>query len=436
MGPYPPEIPAICGNIFFGFSLLVAALLLFKKTLGSNITAVLLILLSLFPRLFIYLNVGGPDPASVAFFAFGALLLINQFFNSGKQSRPAFFCGGLLFGCAALFRYHVLVGGVSLLLCFTLIYWKSWRLLLVSLSGLCIAYSPQLVVNYITGHGPLETQFGLMNVYDLMYKISWYQTITLQLPHSVQELIAQNPLLFIRNYLLAFAAFWPVYLPPIVSLFIIKDSIKRKICLVAALWTMGYCLFFSATTSGRSILLPLVISFLTLGFSLQAIEELMRKKIEEKILQRIGLYAALLAIIAFAAKDIRNESIRYSEYTVCRSVERYLRTQSCFSVHQIFSTDFDLYFRSMPPFFPFFNGGAPRWGTYLFNREYPEFPVNTVKNFITACRDRGVTFVLLTPRCNLLSPELYEVFCGATRFKEMVFLKEIGRFRIFKIGKT
>jgi hypothetical protein len=82
---------------------------------------------------------------------------------------------------------------------------------------------------------------------------------------------------------------------------------------------------------------------------------------------------------------------------------------------------------------PYFNGGCPRWGTYLYNEEYPEFPVGSVPEFIAECQKRNVKFVLLIGQCNLLSKALGDVYEGKESFPGFEFKKEIGRFRLYEI---
>jgi hypothetical protein len=86
----------------------------------------------------------------------------------------------------------------------------------------------------------------------------------------------------------------------------------------------------------------------------------------------------------------------------------------------------------MPPYRPYCNGGAPRWETYLYNEEYPEFPVASLKAFSAECKKNRLRFILLTDRCDRLSPSLGGLYNG-TSFEGIIFKSKIGKFKIFEI---
>jgi hypothetical protein len=87
----------------------------------------------------------------------------------------------------------------------------------------------------------------------------------------------------------------------------------------------------------------------------------------------------------------------------------------------------------MPPYIPYFNGGAPGWGTYLYNEEYPEFDDSSQETFASACRNRDVRFVLLTSFCSQRALALGDLFNMRYNENEFTFLVEIDRFRIFEV---
>ena len=432
MGKFPPEIPAILANILFGVAILIVSLQLYRKLMTKAMAFLAIVLLSLFPRFYHYVNIGGGDPASIALFSCGVLLILGQLLKSEKRKWPLVFIGGMFLGFAALFRYHVLVASVFLIICLLIVYRKNWELPLMAFIGLWCGYAPQLAVNVVTGHGLLETQFGMMNVYDLMYGLNWYQTGTIHFPPTLLALIGQAPLLFLSKYLGAFVQFAPDYVPALAALLIVKDPLKQKFCLTVALWTIAYCGFFSATTSGRALLLPLPLSFLCAGLCAETVFEELRKKMLVNAYHIMSIALVGTVLLGLFGKDVLFMNSRFHENRDRVAVENYLRGLGCDNVHQIFSTDFTMYFRSLPPYMPYSNGGAPRWGTYLFNEEYPEFPVSSLKDFTAECRKRGVRFILLTDRCGMLSPSLGALYNGTESDESIVFRKEIAKFKIFE----
>ena len=433
MGHMLPEIPGILTNILFGIVILTVSFMLYRNVMNVTAAMISAFALCLFPRMFHYINLAGGDPASVMFFMLGVFLILRQCIASDKKSYGLFFLAGILLGFGALFRYHVLVGSLFFLISCAVVYSRNWKFFLCSCAGLFCGYIPQIIVNLITGHGALQTQFGMMNVYDLMYGLSWYQTVTLKLPSSILALIAHAPLLFLKKYCLAFILFAPAYLPAVLAFFTIKNKQHKKVCLTIALWSVVYCGFFAATTSGRAILLPLPLSFLCVGLWVTALADSFKTN---KTLRTMVPVIAGVIVFGFFAKDVLFTMGRYHEHKVCTAIETYIRHNGCTSPRQLYSTDFMLYFRSMPPYMAYFNGGAPRWGTYLYNEEYPEFPVNSLDAFYAECLKRHVRFVLLNKESALLSPALGNLYNGTTVYEGITFMKTIDRIKIFEVTFT
>jgi hypothetical protein len=275
-----------------------------------------------------------------------------------------------------------------------------------------------------------------MNVYYLLYGINWYHVSDLQLPGSAYSLIAGDPLLFLKQYLLSFWSFKQAWLPPLVVLLLEKDPHRRKLFRAVAVWIFLYFLLFSATTSGRQVLLALPFSFLALGACLRILGEngaglpgFSGRRIRLAALASFG--ALLLALYGIRDLGILETRIRHRD--AFQSIEAHLRKNGVTRAGEIFTSDFDLYFRSLPPYIPHFNGGAPRLGTYRYNQEFPEFPVDSVGEFLLACRARGLRYVVLTPDSQKLSAALYAWYSGKRTPAGVSLDAAFGEHRIFKV---
>jgi hypothetical protein len=271
-----PEIPGIFGNVFFGAIMLITSVILYGKYLNQKISLSMVLLLSFFPGLFLYITNAGPDPASIAFFEIGAVIILLQIASNKAGSKRLFFIGGLALGCGALFRYHVFVGSLLFLLSLFLIYRNKWRMALISGTGLGLAFLPQLILFFITG--PHTVPFAAINIYNLMYHIEWSQTSSIKFPPSFLWIIKQDPLLFLNNYFFSFLRHAPDYLPPLLAYFTLKEPLKKKLCLAILTWSVLYCVFFAAMESGRSQLLPIPLSFLCIGFFLKFSSTIFKKQ--------------------------------------------------------------------------------------------------------------------------------------------------------------
>lgn len=428
-GTGSPVFPAIIFNIAVGMAITTICSYFFFQILPKQIAILCIALEITFPTFFHYLTVGGGDPGSALFFASGSFLVFFSIFNNIKKYLP-FFIGGFLMGSGALFRYHVLPAVLLFIVIFIIFNKQFIKQLFVCGFAAGIAYLPQITVNIASGHAPLETQFGPMNVYDLMYSMSWYQTITLDLPKSVFSVIAMDPLLFIKKYFLAFASFSPYFLPQIIATIIVADRKKRYLCLTLSIYSVLYFTFFSAFTSGRQGLILLPIAILCTGF---AIESIMARF---PVLQKKGILAFITFIIIcfFTFKDFRKVQTRSADFLKYKQIESLLIAENCSSVREVFSTKFQFYLSKSYPFITYFNGGAPRWGTYKFNDEYPEFPVKTFDEFMDACQKRGVRFLVLTNNSEQLSPFFDEIFFQKIDGFSLLF--DDPALKVFKINES
>jgi hypothetical protein len=433
--PINPVTGAILLNIFFGALILYASAVLYARIFPLHINIALLLLFASVPKFFFYMNAGGSDPGAAVFFTLGALLVCMQFLATGKISYAKFLIAGIFMGFGALFRYHVLVADCMFVLAAFVVFPRRWKYILSTAIGICCAYSPQILINLVTHHGLLETRLGSTNVFNLMYGINWYTTSIQEIPRNALTVILSNPFLFAKRYVIAILQFSPMYLPPIIASFVIRNFLWKKISIFIAIWTVLYFAFFSATASDRQILLPLGLTFLTVGFLFMEIESI-SKKVMPWLQSCFWIKTALLSAIPFALFFINDGYLvnrAINERKTCNAAEQFVQSMQCTDVRQVFTTDFDLYFDDMPFFLPYYNGGWSRWGTYGYNKEYPEFPVSTLDAFTQNCSERGVRFVILTDRCRDLSMELWKVYSFSSVRPDLLFLKQIGRFRIFRV---
>lgn len=427
-----PVVPAIVTNMFFGFCILSVCAHFFRKMLSPGYALLSLVTLSFFPQLFHYLNQGGGDPGALAFFTVGAVLIfltLYYFPNPSKGLR--FFAAGLLLGLGALFRYHVLVADGMFVVAVFAVYPRRWKSLALVSIGVCVAYSPQWIINIATGHGLLKTQFGPMNVYDLMYGLNWYHITGLHLP-SVPKIIAQDPALFLRKYLIAFWSYKQAYLPPLFAAIFEKNSRQKNIARAIAVWVFIYFLLLSATTSGRQILLVLPLTFLTVGMSFRIIGD--RLALNPRMRTSVVAIVGICMMVVYAHRDELMVKRRALERDIGESVEAYLIQGGCAKSHQVFSNDFDLYFRTLPYYIPYFNGAAPRLGTYLYNEAFPEFPVESGESFVAVCRNRNVRYVVLDADCRNLSDTLGALYDRSTEINGLSFETDFHGHKIYKVN--
>jgi hypothetical protein len=423
-------------NLLFGSLTIFAAILFYQKVISLKTSIVSAIFLGIFPLFFFYSNQGGADPGSVMFFTFGAFLLLYNLYFVNNAKWHYFLVAGLLIGLGAIFRYHVLVGGGILIFTGFLLDIRKWKLLFIAGAGVAFAYSPQIVVNILTGHGVLETKLGASNIYDLMYGINWYKVSTERISTNALEIISTNPLLFVKRYIVSFVKFFiQTGLIPAIAFLFCKKNIYKKIALYITLFVTIYFIVFSSTLSGRQILLPLPLTILCLGLLMEEYFTLVVSldKRMQFIVKIFGVAVISIAGLFFVMKDTKKVIRNINEYSLSKDVESFLVANGVTDALQTYTTDYDLYFRKLPNYTGYFNGGWSRWGTYKYNEAFPEFNVQSIDTFIDDCQKYNVKFVILNESAVKLNSDLAKIFEGTLTHRNLIYKKTFQRVKIFEV---
>ncbi len=408
-----PAAPAILLNIALSGAILWVTGRIGLRLVPPAFAGVAVVFLAVFFEFFRYGNAAGGDSGAVLFFTAGAGLALRTLAIRPERGawRPLLAAGWLL-GVAALFRYHALPAAALFGFGLWCAWPRRWLSVLVLGLGAAGAYSLQWSVNLAAGRGLLETQFGPMNVYDLMYGLNWHRITSLDLQAGVRDIIAGDPGLFVRKYLAAFWSFKQVWGPPLLAWAIVRDPVRRPMMCALAVWITAYFLLFSATTSGRQLLIPLPFSMLALGVCAHA--AWMRFNGFPPLAARGARLVLLLALAGLAALHLHRDRVwlagRAAHHAAAVSVESRLLAAGVTSSREVFTSDFDLYFRRLDDVIPFFNGGAPRLGTYRYNEVYPEFPVESPEELAAFARMRGVRALVLDADARKLSPAMTRLY--------------------------
>jgi len=413
-----PAAPAILLNIALSGAILWVTGRIGLRMLPPAFAGVAVGFLAVFFEFFRYGNAAGGDIGAALFFVAGGGLVLTVLAARPEQEawRPLFAAGWLL-GVAALFRYHALPAAALFGFGLWCAWPRRWRSIVALGLGAAGAYSLQWAVNLAAGRGLLETQFGPMNVYDLMHGLNWHRMTSLDLQARVGEIIATDPTLFMRKYLTAFWSFKQVWAPPLLAWALVRDPVHRRMMAALSVWITVYFVLFSATTSGRQSLIPLPFSMLALGVCVHAVW--MRFNGFPPLAARGARLVLLLALAGLAALHMHRDRVwltaRAAHHAAAVSVESRLLAAGVTSAREVFTSDFDLYFLRLDDVMPYFNGGAPRLGTYRYNEVYPEFPVESLAGFTAVARARGVRALVLDADARKLSPAmtwLYEQGVG------------------------
>ena len=378
----------------------------------------------------------GPDLGSAAWFTAGAAVLLVAM-DGGKAAEGRkwlWFAGGLLLGLSGLWRYHGLVAGGALLVALAC---AGFRLRTAGLAaaGMLVAYSPQFAVNLLAGKGLLQTDQAF-NVYKLIHGVDWLRINPDAVPDSVLKIIADDPARFALRYAAGLLRLLWLLVAALVALaFGASDSIRRASGAIAM--TVGiYCLVVAAGDSPRAdrAVLPLVVFACTV-IAHAVIHRGLRD--QEAPFQRWVLRAGgglcLAMYLAFALQtnaELVQAWVR--DHAQYRAVERLLRADGVRSAKQVFSNDVRLYLPGTPPLQLWQNGNWMRFDQ-SYNQRYPDLPDDSMDSFLRACREKGITHLVLTGSAGDLLPELQAIY-GGQPARPVHPLGERGVYRVFRIG--
>jgi len=406
----------------------------FRLFVDETPALIAMVLLSVFPRWFHYISGAGADAGAALFFFLGASILMQSVLE-GEKSVLRIGLAGVCFGAGALWRYHIFIAGGIAVFLIWIFNPRSWKMQAIAGITMLAAYSPQIIINLINGHGPFETAHELA-IYDCMYSANWHRISDIHLISSMLQTILADPGRFISRYSLGVARQFAISLPFIAGLFILRDNrlqrLNRILLMIGGLYAIAFG--FSVSSRVPIPLIPFAVFITTaICFELRGRITALRPSMRQTATLLLAAVIAAQALF-FVYKDMRKLLFRNQQARTFRQIESILVQSGVRDSRQVFTSDWDFYFRGLGPHRPLFNGGWGRMATYRWPEEYPELPVDTAALFITDCVRRGVRYVLLTPAdAAELSADMRKLYDGAIMDPRMRYITAIRDFRIFRI---
>ena len=146
---------------------------------------------------------------------------------------------------------------------------------------------------------------------------------------------------------------------------------------------------------------------------------------------------AMAAVVAFGLVSGLRADRAFWEHNLAQSrdfaeVERRLENLGVETAREVFTDDFDLYFRRIAEARPLTKGGWGLIGIDGWEEEFPQVATGSIPGFLESCRSHGVRYLALTRRSRRLGPDfpyLYQDPASAGLRSE----GEFGEFRIFAV---
>jgi hypothetical protein len=364
----------------------------------------------------------------------GAALLIRGAMQDETNRRRALtmILAGVLLGVAGLFRQHALAMALGLMIGCVAARPRSVRWVFLAGVACTAAYSPQMIVSVLSGHGPLETA-QYVNIYKMTHGVE-LRDIPLDLSHDLRKIVAEDPQGFFRTWALHIAGMVPLLVPALAAAFWPGDATLRRIGRVV---TVGGLLYLAAAALGWShrAVLPVVpltaaltAALLYRTYALVAL----RDEFAGRRLVAVG--AVILAVSGVIASNRNARLVSYylSEHHVYAMVEEFVAATGVVHPKQVYTTDGSLYLPLTPPHFPYFDGTWGMFTLYQYAERYPRLDTFSVEAFHHDCVREGITHVVLAPNAQHISETLGDLRNepdGYAGFREAA---EIGGYVILR----
>jgi hypothetical protein len=392
------------------------------------------IALSLIPRMFQHVLTPTADIPMLIPLTLGAAALIGGAVTDSLPRRRlvVMLAAGLLLGAAALLRQHALALAAGLLVGCVIVRPRAIGWVLIAGAACAAGYSPQVVVNVLAGHGPLETA-QYVNVYKMTHGVE-LRDIPLDLTHNVREIVSEDPRQFFGQWAHHFARMLPLLLPAAAAAFWPGDAALRRAGRIMAIAGVVYFAAVAMGWSHRAILpiLPWTVALTAALLARVRAGVAMRDESAARRLVAVGAIA-LVAVGAFASN--RNAlllSYYLIEHDRFASVERLVESTGAVHPKQVYTTDGSMYLPLTPPHFPYFDGTWGVFSLYQYAERYPRLDKSSVEAFHRDCVREGITHVVLAPNAAEVSETLGLIRDSKAPAPGFEKLGEISGYVIFR----
>lgn len=397
-----------------------------------------------YPLIYIYANTPGPDMGTAAFPAFAVYWLWRDSFReNGKKSvryAPPILAGVAL-GLGFLWRTHALVLAV-IILALTL----AFRLL-PSMSATAAMFAVflvfvfmQVAVDVASGHMPFETAQAF-NVYKFLYSVDWTHTPTANdlKGFSVLGLVFKDPL-FVWNAAFPYLANMLSYAAPALAGYALthKGGLK-KFFLFSTLSIVLYAFPLSLSDSPRGQLPILGLYLPSLIFLCAEIARQIAHILPPvrwlRTAAALVVFSSLLPALSQWIKSDRVFIVRNKiSHGVFRAMEYDLAARGMKSPDEIFSTKYQVYMPTTPPYIPRqINDWTYNW-FWGFSEKYPPIPNDSWEAFRKACLEQNIKFLIIAPAARSQSDFFRAIYDGDFSEEEMgiEYLRSWANMRVYK----
>jgi hypothetical protein len=395
------------------------------------------------PFVFQNANTLSPDIGAAAFTAFAVFLLCQNWFDKEQQelSDAQLILVGISLGLSFLWRTHAAVSIVAILAGYVLLKGiRPIRPLLFLAGSLALIAGLQVIVNLISGHGPLETG-QVFNLYKFFYGVDWTYPPT---PADVEgfslfKTIAEDPTNAFNLYKPFFLYFVSHVWAAIITFLISPRGRFARFSQFAFTFIVLYAIPISLSDSARSPVILMSVYLPSMAILLAALVDLARKHLSTI---RWGEWAVTTAFIAigfqtfygWAVYDVGLIRAAVAERKVLSVIEQTLLNNGMTSPTEVFADRYDFYTPNTMPYRSRQFGNWSAGWVWGYAEEFPALPNDSWDAFAQASREQGIRFLVLSQNSHYrgdIFPPIYkdEVDVEALGLR---FIGQRGKMRIYE----
>lgn len=401
------------------------------------------------PFVFQNANTLSPDIGAAAFTAFAVFLLCRGWFDVKLQppssaaglSDTQFILVGISLGLSFLWRTHAAVSIVAILAGYVLLKGiRPFRPLLLLAGSLALTAGLQVVVNLISGHGPLETGQAF-NLYKFFNGVDWTYPPT---PADIEgfslfKTIAEDPVRAWGYYQPFFLYFVSHVWAAIIAFLLSPKGRYSRFSQFAFIFIFLYAIPISLSDSARSPVILMGVYLPSMAVLLATLIDIAKKHLSSIRWVEPAVTAAFIALgfqifYGWAVYDIGLIRAAIAERKVLSVIEQTLLNNGMTSPNEVFADRYDFY---TPNTMPYRSRQVGNWSAgwvWGYAEEFPALPNDSWDAFAQASREQGIRFLVLSQNSQYrggIFPPIYrdEVDVEALGLR---FIGQRGKMRIYE----
>lgn len=395
------------------------------------------------PFIFQNANTLSPDIGAAAFTAFAVYLLCQNWLAKEKRepTNSQLILAGISLGLSFLWRTHAAVSIVAILAAYVLLTGirplRPRILLLISLVGVA---GLQVLVNLISGHGPLETGQAF-NLYKFFYGVDWtYPPAPEDIEgFSLWKTITDDPVnafnLYKPFFLYFISHLWAAALTFLIS----PKGRFSRFALFSFIFIVLYAIPISLSDSARSPVILMSVYLPSVAILLAAMIDVVKSRFAsirwvEWAVTSVFIVFGFQIFYGWVVYDIGLIRAAIAERKVLSVIEQTLISNGMTSPNEVFADRYDFYTPNTMPYRSRQIGNWSAGWVWGFDEEFPAIPNDSWEAFSQASREQGVRFLVLSQNSHYrgdIFPPIYneEVDVEVLGLR---FIGQRGKMRLYK----